>query len=163
MVHHAVVLELGSLYYLLWGHDRIVVRAGVDPTYLLETSLLCYQINLLEVRIIQDQRIVVITLLRGFVDSFHNCPDSELVVRIFSVVTVQETRPIFEVVQPVYNKVVDVFGVHKHAVIDMTVLLHVHSDTWGHAFVADPFRVRFMVRTVFFEFVRLFMGENNGF
>lgn len=96
------------------------------------------------------------SLLSWLIDGFNDKSDTIFIMRIFSVVSIQETNPLFSSVlllYPKFHKFWELINIHKLNVINMSILLSFNNHTWRDALVTHSFWVRLMIFTSFVYFI----------
>ena len=136
---------------LFFSHNHIMIVLCVDPTNSFKgerCSNLIYSTDVC--RALEDFKVIVCALLFWLVNSFNNNSDTTFIVRIFCIVTVQESDSLFCHVlflNPKLHKWRNLFDIHELNVINMPILLSLYDHTWRNAFVAHGFRIRFVILT----------------
>ena len=134
-----------------------MVGFSINPTDSFEGQTVCNKVSPVSpCRVLFYLEVAVCTDLVWFVNCLHNNSDTALVIWILGVVTVQVSNSLFScmlLLNPIFNKVLDLSDVHELDVINMPVLLSFYNNIWRNAFVAHGFWVRLMILASCIDFV----------
>jgi hypothetical protein len=103
-----------------------------------------------------DSKIVIGSYLIRFVDGLNNDPDTSLVVRIFSIISIQISNSLLSsmfLLNPVLYKVLNLADVHKLNVVNMSVFLSFDNNVWWNALVTHGLRVGFVIFAFLINFI----------
>jgi len=134
-----------------------MVGFSINPTDSFEGQTVCNKVSPVSpCRVVFDLEVAVCTDLVWFVNCLHNNSDTALVIWILGVVTVQVSNSLFScmlLLNPIFNKVLDLSDVHELNVINVSVLLSFYNHVWRNTLVTHGLWVRLMILASCIDFV----------
>ena len=129
------------------AHDDVVVRLCENPPDSFQGEPVYHCCQVLSLFCLQDLKAVVGAGLFGLIEGLDDDSDAAFVVRVFSVVPVEEGHSLLLVLarQPILDEILNLRDVHKLHVIHVAILLSFDDDVGRYALVAHGFGVGFVV------------------
>lgn len=157
MGNSILFLESSSHSEFFLIHDCIMVSFCIDPSNSFKWQSIGNHIGLVSVfSSFLDSKIVIGSYLIRFVDGLNNDPDTSLVVRIFSIISIQISNSLLSsmfLLNPVLYKVLNLADVHKLNVVNMSVFLSFDNNVWWNALVTHGLRVGFVIFAFLINFI----------
>lgn len=150
MDHLIQLLKSCSHSNFILTHNNIMIFFSIYPSNFLQSKT-CFDklINSLEFWLsLKNLECIECSSLSWLVDGLHNTSNTILIVRIFSIISIQEPNSLFShvlLLNPKLDKLRHLINIHEFNIINMSVFLSFDKNWWRNTFVAHCLRVWLMI------------------
>jgi hypothetical protein len=134
-----------------------MVGFSIDPADSFERQTICNEVSPVSSGgVVFDVEVAVCTDLVWFVNCFHDHSDTAFIIWILSIITVQVSDSLLGcmlLLDPIFNKVLDLSNVHELNVINVSVLLSLYNHIWRDTLVTHGLWVRLMILASCIDFI----------
>ena len=108
------------------------------------------------IRRIQNLESIISAFLFWLVNCFNYDSDTSFVVRIFGVITIEESNSLFShmfFLNPMLDHFGERFNIHEFHIVYMPELLSLDNNIWRDTFITHSFRIGVMIFAISINFI----------